>query len=47
MDSDTFRQLTFGKLFTLAFQGSNILFFFSLEFLLNEFRSCRRNSSDC
>jgi hypothetical protein len=21
MDSDTFRQLTFGKLFTLAFQG--------------------------
>jgi hypothetical protein len=25
MDSDTFRQLTFGKLFTLAFQGFNFL----------------------
>jgi hypothetical protein len=27
MDSDTFRQLTFGKLFTLAFQGLNLIFF--------------------
>jgi len=26
MDSDTFRQLTFGKLFTLAFQGLDLIF---------------------
>jgi hypothetical protein len=28
MDSDTFRQLTFGKLFTLAFQGLDLVFAF-------------------
>jgi dynein heavy chain len=27
MDSDTFRQLTFGKLFTLAFQGLDFVLF--------------------
>jgi hypothetical protein len=28
MDSDTFRQLTFGKLFALAFQGFYFVGFF-------------------
>jgi dynein heavy chain len=31
MDSDTFRQLTFGKLFAMSFQG---LYWFSFDFLL-------------
>ena len=33
MDSDTFRQLTFGKLFTLAFQGFDI-YIYIYTFLL-------------